>query len=1030
MKKNFLFSILAIWLAWFWFGGISMADYVASIGDVDVCTANNAPCYTSIAAAISAAKNGDTIKLLKDTTIWSMITLEKDIKLNVNGYKINSENETNSIFQVINDATLTIDWTVTNSAVYWRLNAWMRTNNNGNIILNWGTYAVWSNQTVLHVNWTCKDSNITIKNVNITSTDDNGIQLNGAWTHTIENSTIKWKTAVYLKAGNLTVTNSSLVSTSQSHTDYSYNWNGSNPTWDTIVVDSCAYPGWNPDIVLWEWNTITVQNETNNVQLWYYEANTDKEWWAPGDVSANDESLTLPAGVVWVQDWNVYKIGHTVTFNSDGWSAIEQMKVVAGETVTQPENPSKNNYEFVAWYKENTEFDFDTPILADTTLTAKWWHKVTFDVDGETYAEVLVVDNTQIWDKKPENPTKEWYAFKHWAEVTENEGTETTAFGFDTSITANKTLKAVWVKAIDVDNISFKKLVIWEDNSHKNDTYFTNISTNNEKFDLSYDKENKILTITDKWLTQYQNSTNQSKKWIGVIADFWTEVKWTWTNGDYGVEEADRTDAASWWATTDTEFVMWLSETRDGQIITLKNTWSEYDSVSFKLVFKTLSSENVSFDNLTIKDENPQDSNYENIVANNSKFKPYYDAETNTLTIKDNWLVKYDNWTNYGSNEKAEYKWIWLIADFGAVVEWVEWWNYWIDSIDRADASKWASGDASNTAFVMWLSDHRNGQEITLKKQWEGYSNDSITFKLVFEETVTFESNGWSTVAAQQVIMWKTATKPADPTKSGYTFKWWYSDEDLITAYDFTAAVNDNITLYAKWEQNKSSSSSSGWGGGGGSSKSTTKTTTTTDTEKTTTDTKATDTKSDTNTTVDNNNKGSNNDNYVSTYNPEFSQEFNDAYQFARKNGITTMSNIEEADMYGPLTRVAMAKMLSQYAINVLGQAPDTSKVVPTFSDVDEQLNADYNNWVTLAYQLGIMWIGIENYRPFDLVTRAEFGTALSRMLYGLADGQWDEWYSTHLSKLMNEEIITVDTPNLQELRGYVMIMLMRSAQS
>ena len=75
------------------------------------------------------------------------------------------------------------------------------------------------------------------------------------------------------------------------------------------------------------------------------------------------------------------------------------------------------------------------------------------------------------------------------------------------------------------------------------------------------------------------------------------------------------------------------------------------------------------------------------------------------------------------------------------------------------------------------------------------------------------------------------------------------------------------------------------------------------------------------------------------------------------------------------------------------------------------------------------MGIGIEEFRPFDLVTRAEFGTALSRMLYGTADGEGADWYSTHLAKLMDEKIITNDNPQLKELRGYVMIMLMRSAK-
>ena len=49
-----------------------------------------------------------------------------------------------------------------------------------------------------------------------------------------------------------------------------------------------------------------------------------------------------------------------------------------------------------------------------------------------------------------------------------------------------------------------------------------------------------------------------------------------------------------------------------------------------------------------------------------------------------------------------------------------------------------------------------------------------------------------------------------------------------------------------------------------------------------------------------------------------YSDEMKKAYEFAYKHGITTMPTIEEADMEGPLTRIAMAKMLSQYAMNVL----------------------------------------------------------------------------------------------------------------
>ncbi|MBR4634105.1 hypothetical protein IKO50_04045 [bacterium] len=62
------------------------------------------------------------------------------------------------------------------------------------------------------------------------------------------------------------------------------------------------------------------------------------------------------------------------------------------------------------------------------------------------------------------------------------------------------------------------------------------------------------------------------------------------------------------------------------------------------------------------------------------------------------------------------------------------------------------------------------------------------------------------------------------------------------------------------------------------------------------------------------------------------------------------------------------------------------------------------------------MGINIDEFRPFDEVTRAEFVTALSRMLFGLADGK-NLYYETHMQKLLEEKIITVADPDMRELR-------------
>ncbi len=68
--------------------------------------------------------------------------------------------------------------------------------------------------------------------------------------------------------------------------------------------------------------------------------------------------------------------------------------------------------------------------------------------------------------------------------------------------------------------------------------------------------------------------------------------------------------------------------------------------------------------------------------------------------------------------------------------------------------------------------------------------------------SVTFNSNGGSSIDAQTVESGKCATKPTDPTKDGYTFEGWFSDSDLTQMFDFSTAITANVTLYAKWTEN------------------------------------------------------------------------------------------------------------------------------------------------------------------------------------------------------------------------------------
>ena len=70
-------------------------------------------------------------------------------------------------------------------------------------------------------------------------------------------------------------------------------------------------------------------------------------------------------------------------------------------------------------------------------------------------------------------------------------------------------------------------------------------------------------------------------------------------------------------------------------------------------------------------------------------------------------------------------------------------------------------------------------------------------------KTVTFDVQGGSEIAAQQVQTGKLAVRPENPERVGYAFAGWYTSTDTSgSEYDFTAAVTDDVTLYAKWTPN------------------------------------------------------------------------------------------------------------------------------------------------------------------------------------------------------------------------------------
>ena len=65
--------------------------------------------------------------------------------------------------------------------------------------------------------------------------------------------------------------------------------------------------------------------------------------------------------------------------------------------------------------------------------------------------------------------------------------------------------------------------------------------------------------------------------------------------------------------------------------------------------------------------------------------------------------------------------------------------------------------------------------------------------------TISYNTNGGTTVSQMTVAKGYKATAPANPTKEGYDFTGWFKDEACTQAWSFDTVVTETMTLYAKW---------------------------------------------------------------------------------------------------------------------------------------------------------------------------------------------------------------------------------------
>ena len=107
--------------------------------------------------------------------------------------------------------------------------------------------------------------------------------------------------------------------------------------------------------------------------------------------------------------------------------------------------------------------------------------------------------------------------------------------------------------------------------------------------------------------------------------------------------------------------------------------------------------------------------------------------------------------------------------------------------------------------FGGWYTDESLADEFNKEETVNGpttvYAKYTKKAPEVKKFKVTFNSKGGNSVDTQTIEEGKTATKPADPKRKGYTFEGWFKDEALTKPFDFDTEITEKTTLYAKWDK-------------------------------------------------------------------------------------------------------------------------------------------------------------------------------------------------------------------------------------
>ena len=337
------------------------ASFVAQIGGVK---------YTTLAAAITAAQNGDTVKLLGNETVSATVAVDKNLALDLNGKTLTGTNcralhITSGKLELTGTGTVKSTGIAVNSSV-------VRVGDDSGgarsvelvigkdvVIDSPDSYGVGAFGTAttekLTIYGTIKSTattnksydgcavttlgtdtttpaTITIKEGAVISAEHTNAVYLPAGTLIVEGGTITGTTGIYFKSTNMTISGGTITGNGTKQ-DYKYYGNGGISTGEAVTIDSCNYPG-GVDSVVISGGTFTSAN-ADAVGSYNSEGGTKQTNFITGGRFSSDPGAYVAEGyIAYQKDDGTYQVVKNAGTVNVSLSELNKIAITKGPKAT------------------------------------------------------------------------------------------------------------------------------------------------------------------------------------------------------------------------------------------------------------------------------------------------------------------------------------------------------------------------------------------------------------------------------------------------------------------------------------------------------------------------------------------------------------------------------------------------------------------------------------------------------------------------------------------------------------------------